>query len=59
MTDSPAIVAPAQETDAEFRRWVREEFRHVREMQKHTHDVLDVILAYMKTVEKNDEASHG
>lgn len=55
MTATQLTVAPPpEETDAEFRQWVREEFRHVREMQKKTNEALDLILQVLK---KDEETS--
>lgn len=59
MTDSPAIVAPAQESEAEFRKWVRDEFKHVRDMQKHTNETLETILRILKHDEEQHEAEHA
>lgn len=50
----PAIVEQAPETDQEFRRWVREEFKHQRELHKAHGETLQLILEAMKKDEGDD-----
>lgn len=51
----PAIVQPAGETESEFRRWVRDEFMHLRELMQHNSAALELILKALKV----DEERHG
>jgi hypothetical protein len=56
MHSQPASVVIV-EAEAEFRAWVRAEFKHLREMQQHTNATLELIL---KTLKKDEEqAEHG
>lgn len=59
MDSPPALIEKAPETEADFRKWVREEFAHQREMQKHTNAALELILKALKVDEQNHEVSNG
>lgn len=52
--EPPAIVEPGVETEADFRRWVRDEFRHQRDMQAHTNAALELILKTLQAMEDAD-----
>lgn len=51
--DAPAIVEPAQETEREFRRWVRAELVAVRKEQAHQTDMLKLIGAAVELLVKD------
>jgi hypothetical protein len=45
----------SNETEAEFRSWVRDEFKHTREQLKFIGEALDVLLKLAKHDEERDE----
>jgi hypothetical protein len=51
----PAIVEPAPETEADFRKWVRDEFKFWRDVHRKHGETLELILATLK----KDEDDHG
>lgn len=50
--DAPAVVEPAQETERDFRRWVRAELVAVRKEQQHQTEQLKLIGAAMELLLK-------
>jgi hypothetical protein len=45
----------SNETEAEFRSWVRDEFKHTREQLKFIGEALDVLLKLAKHDEEREE----
>jgi hypothetical protein len=50
-----AVIEQAPESEADFRRWVRDEFKFWREVHRKHGETLELILATLK----KDEDDHG